>query len=115
MNEFHVATDFSPYLGGRYRDDGEFSGEEFRDEHLLVLVENAIQSGRTIKIDFDGVLGMPTSFLEEAFGGMMRARPQWALSEVERAMKIEAPRSPRLKPFIELATQFLKRASKSRG
>ncbi len=66
-----IAQVFSETPGGRYRKDGPHSGEEFREEHLRPRFEN-LKVGQTILIDLDGGYGYPTSFLEEAFGGLAR-------------------------------------------
>ncbi len=63
-----VATDFSRYPAGRFLDDGPYSGERFREEFLRPVLdrnENAV-------IKLDGVRGYGSSFLEEAFGGLVR-------------------------------------------
>lgn len=59
--------DFSKYPGPRYIRLGDYSGEEFRDKWLL----NELMQG-DIAIDFDDVYGYGSSFLEEAFGGLVR-------------------------------------------
>lgn len=64
-----IAKDFSPYPAGRYHDDGPFSGEKFRDEYLRPVLE----SGEKAVINLDGARGYGSSFLEEAFGGLVRA------------------------------------------
>lgn len=64
-----VATDFSRYPAGRYSDDGPFSGEAFRENLLLPQ----LRSGSTVTVVLDGVRGYGSSFLEEAFGGLVRA------------------------------------------
>lgn len=64
----NVATDFSRYPAGRYIDDGPFSGEKFRDEFLRRVLD---EKG-TAAIELDGVRGYGSSFLEEAFGGLVR-------------------------------------------
>ena len=65
-----IARDFSMTPGGRNMNDGLFSGEEFRKQHL----EKYFTDGSTEKIliDLDGVEGFSTAFLEEAFGGLVR-------------------------------------------
>ena len=65
-------AEFTTAPGGRYRKDGEKSGEEFRDELLLPAVLAALEEGKTVTIDLDGVIGYGSSFLEEAFGGLER-------------------------------------------
>lgn len=59
--------DFSKYPGPRYIRLGDFSGEEFRDNILIpaLQIDN-------VSVDFGGVYGYGSSFLEEAFGGLVR-------------------------------------------
>jgi hypothetical protein len=63
-----IAKDFSRFPGGRYYDDGDFSGQRFREEFLLPL----LTKGEHISLDLDGTLGLGSSFLEECFGGLVR-------------------------------------------
>lgn len=64
----NIATDFSRFPGGRSLSDGPHSGERFRKDFLLPVLE----SGQHAKIKFDGARGYGSSFLEEAFGGLVR-------------------------------------------
>ncbi|MEG2664506.1 MAG: STAS-like domain-containing protein [Hafnia sp.] len=60
--------EFSKYPGPRYESLGENSGEKFRDSFLIpAMLEND-----AVSVDFDGVFGYGSSFLEEAFGGLVR-------------------------------------------
>lgn len=67
MKIIHV-KDFSKFPGPRYANLGSFSGEVFRDEVLLP----ALKEDQEVEVDFDGVFGYGSSFLEEAFGGLLR-------------------------------------------
>lgn len=67
-----VARDFSRYPGGRFRKDGDYSAEEFRDDVLVPAVKSAVLRGGTVTVILDGVAGYAVSFLEEAFGGLVR-------------------------------------------
>lgn len=64
-----IASDFSRTPAGRYRADGPAPGERFRDEWLLPALRE--QDG-PVEVVFDGVAGFGSSFLEEAFGGLVR-------------------------------------------
>lgn len=64
-----IARDFSPYPGGRLRTDGPHSGQEFREDVLA----RAFHAPGRVTVCLDGVEGLPVSFLEEAFGGLVRA------------------------------------------
>lgn len=65
----NIQHDFSRYPAGRYMTDGPYSGEEFREKHLIPALS---ESGKVI-VEFDGARGYGSSFLEEAFGGLVRA------------------------------------------
>lgn len=67
-----IATDFTETPGARYRVEGDFSGEEFRESLLEPRFLEAKNKGEQLTIDLDGGYGYPTSFLEEAFGGLAR-------------------------------------------
>lgn len=64
-----VAVDFTRFPAGRYREDGRFSGERFRDEFLIP----ALKKREPFIVKLDGTMGYGSSFLEEAFGGLARA------------------------------------------
>lgn len=65
-----IARDFSRFPAGRYRADGPFSGEQFRDDKLAP----ALSQNPKVIVDLDGALGYGSSFLEEAFGGLVREK-----------------------------------------
>ena len=69
---YSFANDFSTTPGGRFRKHGPYSGEEFRDDVLRDLLQAAIEGDDTLFIVLDGTSGYPSSFLEEAFGGLIR-------------------------------------------
>ncbi len=64
-----ISNDFSRTPAGRYHSDGPFSGQKFREEFLIPK----LKAGSEIEVDLDGELGYGSSFLEEAFGGLIRA------------------------------------------
>lgn len=69
-------TDFTKYPGPRYRALGSNSGEEFREQYLI----DALKSNSEVSVNLDGVLGYGSSFLEEIFGGIVRAMPAHPVS-----------------------------------
>lgn len=71
---YRIAEKFSTTPGGRFRKHGPYSGEEFRDDVLRDLLEHAIGAGEKLAIVLDGTAGYGSSFLEEAFGGLIRLR-----------------------------------------
>ncbi|MEW9796644.1 STAS-like domain-containing protein [Alteromonas sp. CYL-A6] len=62
-------SEFTFFPGPRYRRLGKNSGEEFREDVLMPDIEEH----KKIQLDLDGVLGYGSSFLEEAFGGLIRS------------------------------------------
>lgn len=67
-----IATDFSRIPGARFPEEGDFSGQEFRQNVLLPKLKEAIEKQEKLEIDLDGTAGLGTSFLEESFGGLIR-------------------------------------------
>ncbi|MCP4458520.1 MAG: STAS-like domain-containing protein [Cytophagales bacterium] len=65
--EISIAKDFSPYPAGRFSNDGEYSGEAFSKKIMEFLDKSDV-----VTIDLDGTYGLADSFLEEAFGGLVR-------------------------------------------
>jgi hypothetical protein len=69
---FDLKAEFSPTPGPRYIIEGDFSGELLRTTILKNIVSEAIKKKNKLLIDLDGTAGYGTSFLEEAFGGLIR-------------------------------------------
>jgi hypothetical protein len=74
--KLNVAKEFSETPGPRCRKDGEFSGEEFLENHLNPAYLKARAENGVLLVDLDGTAGYATSFLEEAFGGLARKYPK---------------------------------------
>ncbi len=56
--------DWTRFPGGRFKDDGDHSGQEFREQFL----EASVKSGESFEIDFNGIFTAGWSFLDEALG-----------------------------------------------
>lgn len=80
-----IAKDFSRSPAGRYRTDGPFSGEEFRES----ILQPAIRKHDEVEVDLRGALGYGSSFLEEAFGGLVR-KCGIPASELRKKLKIKS-------------------------
>jgi len=93
-----VANDFSYTPGSRYRSEGEYSGEEFLEDHALPAFEEARERKVKLVIDLDGVAGYATSFLEETFGGLSR---EFGPEAVRRRVEVVTEDDPYLKRYIE--------------
>ncbi len=70
--EINIALDFSRIPGARYPEEGDFSGQEFRQKILLPKLQEAIKKQEKLTVNLDGTAGLGTSFLEESFGGLVR-------------------------------------------
>lgn len=64
----NIARDFSRAPAGRFISDGPNSGERFREQFLVP----ALSGGTAVVLEMDGTRGYGSSFLEEAFGGLVR-------------------------------------------
>lgn len=82
----HIAADFSPNPAGRVEADGPFSGEKFRESLLLP----AFRSNDVVQVVLDDTGGYGSSFLEEAFGGLVRAG--FSPSQVKEKLQVISSR-----------------------
>lgn len=69
----NIATDYTDTPGGRYIKDGKYSGEDFRETMLFPKYMEAVNEGVMLEVNLDGCFGYPSSFLDEAFGGIAKA------------------------------------------
>ncbi len=102
-----VAKDFSRYPAGRYLKDGDASGTAFR-EKLVTALENY----EAVEVTFDDVAGFGSSFLEEAFGGLIR-EAKMTKDFLDDHLEI-ATNDPELEDYVALAKQFIEYAADSR-
>lgn len=108
MKVINIAKDFSPFPAGRHTDEGPYSGEAFRVQHLMP----ALDSGEKIKIFFDGGFGYGSSFLEEAFGGLIRTG-RYKKQDVLKRMEFVSEEDPFLVSEIESYVKDAVRESKN--
>lgn len=72
MKTLNIGRDFSPDPIGRFRTDGDSSGEAFREDQLRVAIQ-ALEPGEKLEIVIDdGIEGYGSSFLVEGFAGMVK-------------------------------------------
>ena len=92
----NIAKDFSRVPAGRYHPaDGNRTGELFRTEFLAKYLS---KSDEPLEISLDGAVGYPSSFLEEAFGGLIRIG--FTVEQLKARLTIVAT-EPRKKRYIE--------------
>lgn len=63
MPTINIEKDFSKFPGGRFRRDGDHSGQHFREDVLLP----AFATEGDVIIELDGTLGYGSSFLGGGF------------------------------------------------
>lgn len=103
---FKVSKEFSKTPGPRLPVEGEFSGELFRERHLMPAIKEAINKNASLIIDLDCTAGYGTSFLEEAFGGLIRI-DNYRLEELMDHLEFVSNEEPYL---IEDIIEYLKDA-----
>ena len=104
MHPIAVASNFSRFPGGRYREKGRHSGEEFRDDILIP----ALESHGVVIVQLDGTEGYGSSFLEETFGGLVRRG--FGFSDLETRLQI-VTNSPAFQDYVDESWQYIKEAS----
>lgn len=69
-----LAKDYSKYPAGRFLTDGTYNGEKFRQTILAPMLSKIDKNhpAEKLVIDIDGVRVFGSSFIEEAFGGLIR-------------------------------------------
>lgn len=88
-----VAQEFSPTPGPRYREEGDFSGEEFLEKLLKPKYDEAVAAREILEVDLDGAEGYATSFLEAAFGGLAK---MYGVDEVLKNIQLRCEDEPYL-------------------
>ena len=96
-------ADYTTLPGPRYKCQGAGSGEQFREQRLRPAFDRARGAGETLTVDLDGVLyGYPTTFLEEAFGGLAREVGAAAALETLRPVSNAEPMlTTEIRQYIE--------------
>ena len=96
--KINIAKEFSNTPGGRYISQGQNSGEKFRQEKLEPLFIDKKDNSK-ITILLDGAYGYPTSFTEEAFGGLAR---KYGKERVKKRLEFISEEEPILIEEINL-------------
>ena len=110
VKKISIADDFSKYPAGRFRDDGTANGTAFRDDCLAVALQDP--SFDKVEVVFDGVAGFGSSFLEEAFGGLIRQLGM-KKADLDDRLKLSTT-EPDLEDFVRLAHRYIEEAAESR-
>lgn len=95
--DLNIAQEFTATPGPRKRSEGDHSGEQFLQELLRPRFVAARDADVALRINLDGAVGYPTSFLEEAFGGLAR---EFGSNDVNRVLEIVCTDEPYLEPQV---------------
>lgn len=103
MTTIHIASQFSSTPGGRFKRMGPSSGEEFRERLIQLLDKN-----QNVTVILDGAEGYGSSFLEEAFGGLVRSK-KFSKEDILKRLHIVA-KTPEYKSYEQEAISYIKDA-----
>jgi hypothetical protein len=96
-------VEFSDTPFGRYRGDGNESGQVFREDVLIP----ALEKHDRVTLNVDGVAGLPSSFWEETMGGLIR--DGWRADDVRSKLEITA-NNRELQVYVRLGWRYLSEA-----
>lgn len=98
---YKISDKFTKLPGGRYKKNGDKSGEQFREEILTDLIDMCLAKNEKLQLDLDDVYGFPPSFLEEAFGGLLRKDfKKYNEQSLKEVLEFIADDEPPLKEII---------------
>ena len=110
MLTIYVAKDYTETPGGRTRDDGDYSGEDFRERFLEPNYLKAVENKVGLLVDLDGGYGYAPSFLEEAFGGLARKYS----ADVETILQVLTIKSDDEPGLIRKIAGYIQRVNNSK-
>lgn len=99
----NIAKDYTKTPGGRFIDEGPYSGEDFRISVLYPKFEESLQTNSTLTVVLDGGYGYAPSFLEEAFGGLARQTKNRKVLDIKIISEEEPMQIEKIKEYISKA------------
>ena len=84
-----IASDYSTSPAGRTPADGPFNGQRFRENVLVPALRDAIANNATLVVSLDGAFSYSSSFLEEAFGGLVRSSA-FSVTEIKSHLELRS-------------------------
>lgn len=87
--------------------DGNFSAEQFRREQLIPTLKQAEKNATWVVVSLDEVAGVSASFLEEAFGGLVREG--MSKEFLDKHLQISTSQEV-LQDFVIMAQQYIQDA-----
>lgn len=109
MKTITIATDFSDTPLGRYPGDGDFNGETFREKLLAPALRSHPEG---VMVVLDGVEGFGSSFLDEAFGGLVR---NCGLGKECLKNQLHFQASPENQLYVNLIWRYIDKAKPSKN
>jgi STAS-like domain of unknown function (DUF4325) len=106
-----IASDYSTSPAGRTPADGPFNGQRFRDTVLVPALRDAISQSATLVVNLDGAFSYSSSFLEEAFGGLVRTG-LFSATEITDHLELRS-HDPIYASFVKDAKKYLTDALKA--
>lgn len=86
--EINIVKEYTDKPGARYESQGSNSGEKFRNQILYPKFIEAMEKNEELIVNLDGGYGYGSSFLEEAFGGLIRKLKNEKNTDYKRANEI---------------------------
>lgn len=102
-----IAKDFSAIPGARFPEEGDFSGQDFRNNVLCPALKEAISNDEVLTVILDGTAGLGTSFLEESFGGLIR-NDKFSLATLQKHLYLVSDEDP---DYITEINQYMSEAN----
>lgn len=84
IKKINLGKDFNPAPAGRYRTDGKFSGERFREDFLVPFLKKY----KKVIINLNGLDGIGPSFWDEAFAGLI-IKENYSIEELNKKLEFE--------------------------
>jgi hypothetical protein len=103
-----IATAFSAYPAGRDDNDGPYNGQKFQREILIESMKRATDQNVKVIVSLNGLRSCGSSFLEEAFGGLIRDG-HFKKRQVEKSLEVVYS-SQRLKRWNDAIYRYIKEA-----
>ena len=108
----NISKEYTKMPGGRTILEGEYSGEEFREKLLKPAYLETCRIGDNLTVVLDGGYGYATSFLEEAFGGLVRCIDDKKLLKGIERIKIVSEEEP---AWVDKVSLYISDALKEKG
>ncbi len=101
----NIAKDFSPYPFARYRSQSSTSGEQFREDILIP----ALKAYENVTVNLDATEGFGSSWLDESFAGVVRAKV-FSADELLKRVKFISDEDP---SYIDEIVGYIEDAGKN--